>query len=289
MRRITALCIASLALAGGLATADPLLVPASQLAGQLNDPTLVLLHVGDKAGYDAAHIPGARFVDLRSLHTSEDGLTLQMLAPDVLRERLAALGVSDDSRIVVYAQGGPIQSATRVMLTLHWAGLDNVSFLDGGLQAWTREQRPVTSEVPAVRPGTLSPLKVRPVVVDAPFVEARTGKPGFAIVDARLPAFYDGTQTGGNAAAPHKSGHIAGAVSLPFSTLTTEAGLMKPESELRDLFSKAGIKKDDTVVAYCHIGQQATAVILAARLLGYKVALYDGSFEDWSKRNLPVK
>jgi thiosulfate/3-mercaptopyruvate sulfurtransferase len=155
-----------------------------------------------------------------------------MLPPGVLRERLAALGVSDDSRIIVYAASGPIQSATRVMLTLHWAGLNDVAFLDGGLAAWRGEQRPVTADVPTVPAGTLSPLKVRPVVVDAAFVESRSGKPGFAIVDARLPAFFEGTQTGGNAAQPHKTGHIAGALSLPFSALTTETGLLKPEAEL---------------------------------------------------------
>jgi thiosulfate/3-mercaptopyruvate sulfurtransferase len=289
MRRITAVCIASLLLSGGFTAADPLLITASQLAGRLDDPKIVLLHVGEKAGYDIAHIPGARFADLRMLHTSEDGLTLQMLAPELLRERLAALGISDDSRIVVYAASAPIQSATRVMLTLHWAGFNDVSFLDGGLAGWTREGRPVNADVPVVRAGSLSPLKVRPIVVDAAFVEAQVGKPGIAVVDARLPAFYDGTQTGGNAAAPHKSGHITGAVSVPFATLVTADGLMKSEAELRELFSKAGIKKDDTVVAYCHIGQQATAVIFAARLLGHKVALYDGSFEDWSRRNLPVQ
>jgi thiosulfate/3-mercaptopyruvate sulfurtransferase len=49
------------------------------------------------------------------------------------------------------------------------------------------------------------------------------------------------------------------------------------------------VKPADTVIAYCHIGQQATATIFAARTAGYKVMLYDGSFEDWSKRNLPVE
>ena len=42
------------------------------------------------------------------------------------------------------------------------------------------------------------------------------------------------------------------------------------------------------MIGYCHIGQQATAMLFAARTLGYKVVLYDGSFEDWSKRDLPV-
>ena len=57
---------------------------------------------------------------------------------------------------------------------------------------------------------------------------------------------------------------------------------------MRAAFTKAGVKPGDTVITYCHIGQQATAVLFAARTLGYKVMLYDGSFEDWSRRDLPV-
>lgn len=289
MVRLTSALVISLTLgAAAQPSGESLLLTPAQLATRLQDPKTVVLHVGDRAGYDAAHIPGARFADLRALHTTENELTLQMLAPEQLRERLSALGISDDSRIVVYSGTPAIQSATRVMLTLHWAGFNDVSFLDGGLEAWKSEQRPVTTEVPAARAGTLSPLKIRPVVVDADYVKANIGKRGIAVVDARLPPFYAGTSVGGTQAAPHKAGHIDGAVSVPFISLTTEAGAMKPMTELRSIFAAAGVKPGDTVVAYCHIGQQATAVILGARLAGYKVLLYDGSFEDWSRRNLPV-
>lgn len=284
MRRILP-AFAWILLCAAPAAAEPLLLSAAQLAERLNDPKLVLLHVGEKASYDAAHIPGARFADVRaSLHTRADGLTLQMLPADLLRERLAALGISDDSHVVVYQSDDWFSPATRLMLTLHYAGLARVSMLDGGLPAWVREQRPVTADVPAARAGTLSPLALRPVVVDAAFVEANIGKPGVAVVDARTAAFYSGAQTGGSQTAPHKTGHIEGAVSLPFNTLTSDEGFLKPEKALRLLFTAAGVKPGDTVVAYCHIGQQATAVILAARLLGHNVLLYDGSFEDWSRR-----
>ena len=59
--------------------------------------------------------------------------------------------------------------------------------------------------------------------------------------------------------------------------------MLKSQAELRALFDRAGIAPDDTVVGYCHIGQQATAMLFAARLLGHPVLLYDGSFQDWSR------
>ncbi len=275
-------------LAAPAAAQHTLLLTPAQLAGHAQDPALVLLHVGEKAGYDAAHIPGARFVDYRGgLHASGD-LMLQMLPADVLRDRLAALGISDDSRVVVYFADGWFTPATRVMLTLDYAGLGNVAMLDGGMDAWKRAGKTVTADVPPPRAGTLAPLTLRPVVADADAVQASLGKPGVAVVDARTSGFYAGTQTGGRPGAEHKTGHVAGAVSVPFGTLAREDGLMKSPTELRAIFDAAGVKPGDTVIAYCHIGQQATAVVLAARLLGHKVALYDGSFEDWSRRNLPV-
>ena len=299
------LCITALALtafAPAAATAQPdgaaarskLVVTAAWLAEHLAQPDIVLLHVGNKDTYDAGHIPGARHVDYRTTLAAPGGggtsaLTLEMLPPDVLRERLAGLGISDRSRVVVYQSDDLWTPSTRVMATLDYAGLANVMWLDGGQKAWTKAGHALTAEVPPARTGTLSPLKLRPVVADAEFVKGKLNTPGFAVVDSRNTSFYDGTRTGGGPAAPHKTGHISGALSVPFDTLTTADIQLKSADEIRAVFTKAGVKPGDTVITYCHIGQQATAVLFAARTLGHKVMLYDGSFEDWSRRDLPVE
>lgn len=270
---------------------DRLVVSAAWLALHANDPDLVLLHVGTKPTYDAGHIANARYVTLRDLTLGDGagaGLTLEMLAPDALHDRLAALGISDRSRIIVYQSDDQWTQSTRVMLTLDYAGLSNVSWLDGGQKAWTKAGQPLSAEVPEVKAGALAPLKLRPIVVDAEFVKAHLNTPAFAIVDARLPAFYDGTRTGGRAPAEHKTGHVAGALSAPFDSFVSPDVQLKPADEIAAVFRRAGVKPGDTVIGYCHIGQQATAMLFAARSLGYRVVLYDGSFEDWSKRDLPV-
>jgi thiosulfate/3-mercaptopyruvate sulfurtransferase len=272
------------------ASRDTLIVPVSWLQQHANDPALVLLHVGAKATYDAGHIPGARFVDFSVIAaTGTDGLTLEMLPAGTLRERLAGLGISNDSHVVVYQSDNQWTQSTRVMLTLDYAGLAKVSWLDGGQKAWTAAGGTLTADLPSITPGTLSPLKTRPVVVDAEFVKAHLGAAGYTIVDSRAPAFYDGSRTGGRPGAEHKTGHIAGAVNVPFDSFTTPDVTLNPAAEIEAAFSKAGVKPGDTVITYCHIGQQATATLFAARSLGYKVMLYDGSFEDWSKRDLPVE
>lgn len=266
-----------------------LLVTPAWLAAHLKDPDLVLLHVGDRAEYDRAHLPGARYVSMRDVSVSSTdrarGLTLELPSADSLRAQLQALGISDGSRVVVYYGGDWVSPATRVVFTLDHAGLGaRTSLLDGGMAAWSAAGHPTTAEVPARRVGTLSPLRTRPLVVDAGYVKARVGAPGSRVIDARAAVFYDGVEGDG------RRGHVAGARSLPFTQVTDDRLRLRSAEELTALFRAAGVGPRDTVVAYCHIGQQATAVLFAARTLGHPVRLFDGSFQEWNRRaELPVE
>ena len=281
-------------------TRTDLLVTSDWLATQINNPKLVLLHLGDKAEYEAGHIPGARFVELHavSMPMTMDTtvLALEMPPIDHLRGQLEELGISDDSRVVVYYGKDWISPSTRVLLTLQYAGLGaQSSLLDGGMPEW-KKKNAVTTDVPPAKTGKLSARATQPLIADADFVQAHVRKPGFTIVDARNTVFYDGPiqEPGGTNAAgrrrdPIIPGHVPGAVNIVFESVFDDTGHLLPEARLREMFSAAGVKPNDTIIAYCHIGQQATALLFAARALGHDVKLYDGSFEDWSKRKLPVE
>lgn len=268
-----------------------MLVPSTWLAQHLKDPSLVLLHVGEKAEYEKTHIAGARFVSLDEIAESDRSdmhkNMLEMPKPDSLRARLARLGISDNSRVVVYYGKDWVTPSTRVILTLDYAGLGaNSSLLDGGMPAWVAAGNAVTDATTPARTGTLSALKTKRLVVDADYVKASLGTKGISIVDGRSAAFYDGLQQGSyRDRSKHKAGHIAGAKSVPFSEITDEKLFVKSAAELEALFTKAGVAPGDTVVGYCHIGQQTTAMLFAARSLGHPVLIYDGSFEDWSRHD----
>lgn len=298
MRLVTVLFLAVLLSPEANAAGSPrdaLVVSTAWLAQHLHDPGLVLLHVGDKSEYEAAHIPGARYVSLPDISVSDrsgtgNGLTLEMPPAEALRDALAALGIADDSRIVVYFGKDWISPSTRVIFTLDYSGLgERTSLLDGGQPAWVRDGHSVTSAVPEARRGALSPLKVRPLVVTADFVREHLKDFGEAIVDARDVAFYDGSQSGARRGDPPQFGHLPGAHSVPFSEIADESLKLRSAEELQARFTRAGIKAGDTLIGYCHIGQQATATLFAARTLGFKVLLYDGSFEDWSRRHYPLE
>jgi thiosulfate/3-mercaptopyruvate sulfurtransferase len=268
---------------------DSMVVGVDWLRAHLHDPNLVLLHVGDKAEYDAKHIPGAILVAQKDVSVSDHtgkGLILEMPPAEELRKDFEALGISDASRVVVYYGKDWVSPATRIIFTLDYAGLGaRASLLDGGMPAWIEAGNDTTNAVTAVKKGSLSPLKLKPIVVDAEYVKSHLHAPGIAIVDGRDAIFYDGNSTGESHAGKHRTGHIAGAHSFPFTQLVDDKNRVRSSEELAALFAKAGVKPNDTVVGYCHIGQQATAMLFAARSLGHPVLLYDGSFEDWSRHD----
>ena len=294
IRAVTVAALAIPSLVAAQAPRESMLVSSAWLARHLKDPNLVLLHVGDRGEYGRAHIPGARYISFDDISISDHsgkGLMLEMPPADELRTKLAALGIADDSRVVIYYGNDWVSPSTRVFLTLDYAGLGGrTSILDGGMSTWVREGNAVTDVVPPTRTGTLSALRIRPIVVDAAYVRAHLGRAGTSIVDGRTASFYDGVQTGGGHDVKHRTGHIATAKSVPFTELHDDKLMLKSAAELAALFAKAGVAPGDTVIGYCHIGQQATAMLFAARTLGHPVLLYDGSFEDWSRRtDFPVE
>ncbi len=272
---------------------DAVLVTTAWVAQHLNDPNLVLLHVGDPAQYPAKHIAGARLVNFSgpgwAAPRAPGTLALELPSPDEFRATLTSLGISDNSRIVVYQAKQFYSPSTRAILTLNWAGLGaNTVLMDGGLDVWEAEGRPTTSEMPAVKPGTLAPLKILPIIASLEDVQKAQNAKGVKIVDARDRGFYDGTQEGGNQAARNR-GHIPGALSVPFSSVYAADGHLKSDAELQSIFKEAGVEPGDTVITYCHIGQQATSTLFAARAAGFNVKLYDGSMDEWSLKKLPVE
>ncbi len=285
--------VLQLANAQSAAPREQLVVSPQWLEQHLDENDLVVLHVGNRDTYAAGHISGARFVDLETFGPREapNGLILELPSRELLHEKLQGLGISDTSRVVVYFDGRELQSSTRVIFTLDAAGLgDRVSLLDGGLQAWQQSGNALTTAVPEVKPGKLSPLTMQARVVDADFVQRHLGQPGYRVIDARAPVFYDGVRAG--MSPPGSSvpkGHLPGATNIPFSAITTPDAMLKPASELAALFKAGGVAEGDRVIVYCHIGQQATAVMFAARTLGIEALLYDGSFQDWARRGLPVE
>lgn len=263
------------------ASRGAMLVNTAWLSQHLNDANLVVLHVGSKAQFDSGHVTGARHVALAelSLPQTEGGLTLQMGTVEQLTAWAKSNGIGDQSRVIIVPHDENLQSATRVFLTLAYLGaFERSSVLDGSFKAWKSEGRAVSIAAPApARAVTFTPHVRAEIIASLAQVEAITKDSGqTALIDARLPRFYNGD--GGGYPRP---GHIPTAVNIPLNTMSSN-GFMKPASELKTLFSQAGVKGDKPIITYCHIGQQATVLWFVATLLGYEAKMFDGSFQEWS-------
>ncbi len=267
---------------------EQMIVSTDWLAKHIKDDALVLLQIGDKSEYDATHIPGAQFIATRDVSTPPgQGLTLELPPVEQLKATFEKLGVTDRSRVILYFGKDWVTPTARIFFTLDYLGLgDSTSILDGGLPAWKAAGNAVTSEVTTPKPGHFTPHTNPKLVVDAAWVNSNLNKAGVAILDARDAKFYTGEEVG----RMPRGGHIPSARSIPFSTLVDDSNKFKKASALQDLFNSARVKEHDSVATYCHIGQQASLLYFIARYLGYDAHVYDGSFEDWSRRSeLPVE
>ncbi len=269
----------------GTSNTSDLLVTPGWLANHLNDDDLVLLHAHwNSGGYKRGHVPGARFLWLNALSKDTPELSTELPSVKEAAAVLRDLGITDRSRIVVYFEGQNVTMTTRMILTLAYFGLgDRVSLLDGGLEAWKGEGRPVSKDTPKVNPGSFIPKLHPDIVTDADWVSKHLSDRNVTVIDTRAQRFFDGT-TG------TPPGHIPHAISIPFSSVVDSTNRLLHPDTLRELFVRAGVKPGTQIVTYCHVGQQATLVYFAAKYIGYNATVYDGSFQDWSDReNLPIE
>ncbi|HEY2805546.1 MAG TPA: rhodanese-like domain-containing protein [Gemmatimonadales bacterium] len=264
---------------------DTMLVTADWLSRHLHDPKLVLLQVGPKDSFDSVHIAGAQYMSFQDFSAPRDSTrpALELPTPAMFDSVLQARGISDDSRIVIYSSDEWFSPTTRLYLTMVWAGLGSrTSILDGGLPGWRSARGATTNAVTTPRRGTLALHPRSDVIVSTDWVRSHLGTQGVALVDARDVPFFLGTWNGGfQQRGPQ--GHIPGAYNIPFGTVVDSAGKMLTQDQLTTLFQSVRAAPGDTVVTYCHVGQQGSLVWFAARLAGYEARLYDDSFTEWNK------
>ncbi len=266
------------------------LMSAERLA-ELPEAELVILDVRwrlggppGRADYDAAHIPGAVFVDLDTELADPPGPGGRHPLPDPARLQavLRRAGVRADMSVVAYDDGNGAVAA-RAWWLLRWAGMpaSRVAVLDGGWAAWVADGRPTTAEPaqPAagdvlVRPGAMPVLHVDDVAA-----LARSG----VLLDARAAPRYRGETE----PVDPKAGHIPGARNLPATEITGPDGRVRAPAELAEQFAARGAAGATPVAAYCGSGVNAAALVLAAEHAGLRspddpVALFPGSWSQWS-------
>jgi len=265
------------------------LVGTDWLAAHLSDPHVRVVDGSFKLpgvtptarqDYDQAHIPGAVFFDIDDICEPGTSLPHMIPTPELFAQKVGALGIGEDDRVVVYDSAG-LSSAGRAWWMLRMFGHHNVAVLDGGLPKWRAEGWPLDAVVrnPPQRRFTtrFDPSLVRDKRALIENLATRREQ----VVDARAAGRFDGTAP--EPRAGMRSGHIPGSRNVPYELVTDPATRqLKSADELTRLFCDARVALDRPIVTSCGSGVTACALAFALHLIGHPgAAVYDGSWSEW--------
>ncbi len=268
------------------------LVTTEWLAGELGAADLVVFDAtkylpnenrDGKAEFLTAHLPGARYFDIDEVADIDTDLPHMVPTPGRFAKLMAAMGISNTTRIVFYDQKG-LASAARGWWLMGLFGHDNAAVLDGGLPKWVREGRPVEAGAAAVpAPGVFKPDYRATRLRGVGDIIANVTSQAELVVDARAAGRFTGATP--EPRAGMRSGHMPGAANLPYTDLLNADGTFKPVADLRARFAAAGVDGARPVVTSCGSGVTACILTMGLRLAGLpEGAVYDGSWTEWGGR-----
>ncbi|HUC65560.1 MAG TPA: sulfurtransferase [Stellaceae bacterium] len=251
-----------------------------------DDPYLV---IPGRSGFEAAHIPGAEFLDLQGAF-SDAGTQLRFMMPATadLEKAFARHGIGEGTRVVLYSVG-TMMWATRFWWMLKSLGFDDAAVLDGGFDKWQAEGRPTESGAAKGYAPAVFKAAPRPgFFVDQQAVRAALDRSDVVLVNALGPQFHGGLEPSRYG----RPGRIPGSVNVPAAALINPVAkdfIAPSDAEAR--FAARGATKEKRIVCYCGGGISATIDLFLLYQLGYdNLSLYDGSMGEWAKDpSLPIE
>ena len=226
------------------------------------------------------HIPGAVHVNIyEDLSRKDHELPFMLPGEEQFSAVMSRLGVGDGVRVVLYDAFYNIWAA-RLWWMLRTFGFTDAAVLNGGLNKWTMENRPLSTDSEAPAPAQFAANPVDQIFVGKEAVQSAIDDDHTCIVDALYPEHYSGESPSWVA----RPGHIKSARNLSFnSVVDEETHAYLPPEDLALALERLGLGSEDGVITYCHAGNAASSVAFAAALMGRKrVSIYDGSLREWA-------
>jgi thiosulfate/3-mercaptopyruvate sulfurtransferase len=272
------------------------LVSTQWLARELDTPDLVVLDASKHlpstardaaAEYRAAHIPGALFLDLTNLANAHDPVPGALPTRAQFDARLSALGVTQTSRVVLY-DNSAMRTSARAWFVFRHFGVSDVAVLDGGMQKWQAEERPVEQGEGTTEPTQFASEGSAGSIRNKGDLLANIKTRAEQVIDARDGPRFRGEVPDIRPNMP--TGHIPHSCNLPFASVLNLDSTFKDKAGIREAFEQAGIDLDKPVIATCGSGVTASVLVFALHLLGKDAALYDGSWSEWGANpDMPIE
>jgi len=236
--------------------------------------------------YIKEHIPGAVYINEGLLRVPREGLPAQYVNPEVVQANLRRIGVEADLPAIVYTGTGPFKGwgdgleQTMMAYTLARFGHDDVYMLDGGIDKWKAEERPLSQLFPKIEPSDFDVDVQSEFYVEYDAFKEMKDQEDVVLLDARPASVYEGQ-------GPWiKAGHIPGAINLPWKRFmdADNTRLLRPDEEIEATLEEHGVTRDKLVICSCGTGREATnEFTLLKWYLDYpRVKIYEGSFTEWS-------
>ena len=268
------------------------LVSTNWLAERLGRPGIVVFDTtkylpnepkDGQAEFRLARIPGARFFDIDDIADPDTALPHMVPTPGRFAQKMAALGVSNDSMVVFYDQKG-LASAARGWWMMGLFGHDRAAVLDGGLPKWVAEMRATEAgEVVVPAPGAFRPDYRATRLRGVGDILGNVASGAELVLDARAAGRFTGAVP--EPRAGMRSGHMPGAANVPYTELLAADQTLLPPSALRARFVAVGADGSRPVVTSCGSGVTACILTLGLTLAGLPAgAVYDGSWTEWGGR-----
>lgn len=230
--------------------------------------------------WESGHIPSSMYLDLQADFSDKAAPTNFMrLSPEATAAVFARHGVEENTRVILYSRASP-QWATRFWWMLRWIGFDNAAVLDGGMDNWVHESRPVTTDATVYSAGSLNAQPRDALFVDQTTMLAAIGDGAVCSLNALSPDLHSGENPRYG-----RPGRIPGSSNVPAAGLVdaTTKTFLSPQS-IADAFEAAGATPDQRILNYCGGGIAATLDAFLQYQLGYAdISVYDASMSEWAK------
>lgn len=256
----------------------PLVVEPSELEKHLGTDDLLIVDLCRPENYAQSHVPGAVHIDYTQIVAAHPPVMGVLPTEAQLSEVFSSMGMRPDNHVVAYDDEGG-GHASRLLWTLDVIGHPKASLLNGGLQAWLNERRPISRE-PVKRPRSQYSVKFHGEgVADKNYILRHLRDPNVIIVDTRTPGEYRG-----EIKRAERTGHIPGALNFDWVNAIDKARnlRLKPTEELKQVLSQLGVTPDKEVIAYCQTHHRSAHTYIVLKSLGYtRIKGYPGSWSEW--------